>query len=79
MPRSAATREKLWHLIETELSVNKFTPTARAAFVDAIHELQSQDGVQCVILGCTEIPLLVSQKDTKVPLIDTTRVHVRRA
>jgi aspartate racemase len=32
-----------------------------------------------VILGCTEIGMLVSQKDTSVPLFDTTLIHARRA
>ncbi|WP_343215917.1 aspartate/glutamate racemase family protein [Collinsella sp. An2] len=39
----------------------------------------AKDGAQGVILGCTEIGLLVHQDDTEVPLFDTTQIHARRA
>jgi aspartate racemase len=39
----------------------------------------AEQGAQAVILGCTEIGLLISQHDTDVPLFDTTRIHARRA
>jgi aspartate racemase len=36
-------------------------------------------GAQGVVLGCTEIPLLIKQQDTEVPLFDTTRMHAAAA
>lgn len=45
------------------------------AIVDALAER----GAQAVILGCTEIGLLINQEDTKVPLYDTTKIHAERA
>ena len=41
-------------------------------------ELVSQ-GAEAIILGCTEITLLVEQADSAVPLFDTTRIHARKA
>jgi aspartate racemase len=43
-----------------------------------IQDLYNQ-GAQAVILGCTEITLLVQQKDTQVPLYDTTAIHAQSA
>jgi aspartate racemase len=37
------------------------------------------DGAQAIILGCTELTLLVHPEDTDVPLFDTTRLHAERA
>ena len=38
-----------------------------------------KNGAEAVILGCTEIPLLIQQKDVKVLLFDTTRIHAESA
>ena len=44
-----------------------------------IIEEQKERGAQGVILGCTEIGLLISQADTKLPVFDTTQIHAARA
>jgi aspartate racemase len=36
-------------------------------------------GAECILLGCTEIDLLVGADDSPVPVFDTTRLHARRA
>jgi aspartate racemase len=36
-------------------------------------------GAQGIILGCTEIPLLIDQKDVPIPLFDTARIHAEKA
>jgi aspartate racemase len=38
-----------------------------------------EEGAEGVILGCTEIPLLVKQQDVNVPVFDTTAIHVEAA
>jgi aspartate racemase len=38
-----------------------------------------EEGVEGVILGCTEIPLLIKQQDVSVPVFDTTAIHVEAA
>ena len=38
-----------------------------------------KEGAQGVILGCTEIGLLIQQKDTKLPVVDTTQIHATKA
>jgi len=68
----------LHRLIYEELTKGIFTDQSRRCFVDAIEWLQAQ-GAEGVILGCTEIPLLVKPEHASVPLFDTTAIHSRAA
>ena len=65
-------------IIYEELCQGKVKATSREAYLSIIQDLQAQ-GAEAVILGCTEIALLVSQQDTQVPLYDTTEVHAKAA
>jgi aspartate racemase len=66
-------------IIFDELVRRDLRPQSRAAYLDVIDKLRSQ-GAQGVILGCTEIFLLVSQTDRPdFPMFDTTALHVERA
>ena len=47
-------------------------------FKQVIADLASR-GAEGIILGCTEIPLLVKQEDYKIPLFDTTTIHATKA
>jgi aspartate racemase len=60
------------------LCLGKTNPLAKQQFIHIINNLV-KNGAEAVILGCTEIPLLVQQKDVKVPLFDTTRIHAESA
>jgi aspartate racemase len=48
--------------------------SSRDAFAQVIHHL-AETGAEGVILGCTEIGLLIGERDSPVPLFDTTRIH----
>lgn len=65
-------------VIFKELCMGICAETSRQAFLTIIDDLADQ-GAQGVILGCTEIGLLIDQHDTKIPLFDTTLIHARRA
>lgn len=65
-------------VIFDELCRGVISQDSRRAFLDIIAELAGQ-GAQGVILGCTEIGLLVRQEDTPVPLFDTTQLHAKQA
>ena len=65
-------------VIYTELCCGTISETSREAFRDIIARLVER-GAEGVILGCTEIPLLVSASDASVPLFDTGELHVRAA
>jgi aspartate racemase len=65
-------------VIYEELCLGVVTRASRAAYVGIIDRL-AQAGVQGVVLGCTEIELLISQADSPVPVFPTTRLHVQAA
>lgn len=67
------------NVIFQELSYAKFTESSRAAYLKIIDGLASH-GAQGVILGCTEIGLLVSQADRpNIPMFDTLQLHAKAA
>ena len=61
-------------VIYTELCLGKIYPESKKKFQMIIEQLQQQ-GAQAVILGCTEIGLLIKQEDTALPVYDTTLIH----
>ena len=74
----ADDREYIHRIIFDELCQGKFTDAARKNYLAIIEKLRQQ-GAQGVILGCTEIPLLVRQEDTDLPLFNTTALHAQYA
>jgi len=71
-------RELVHRVIYEELVKGEIRADSRAAFKDVILSLKSH-GAQGVILGCTEIPLLIRQADVELPVFDTTRIHAEAA
>ena len=65
-------------VIYYELDYAILKPESRERYVRIIHDM-SQDGAEAVILGCTEIQMLVQQQHTEVPLLDTTLLHATAA
>lgn len=61
-------------IIYKELCLGQINSDSRERYLEIIANLYAQ-GAQAVILGCTEIALLVKQSDTAVPLYDTTQIH----
>ena len=72
-------RDYINAVIFDELAAEKFTPEAKARFIQISERLVKESGAQGVILGCTEIPLLIQQQDISVPVFDTTAIHVEAA
>lgn len=71
-------RQLVSQVIYEELCLGVMSDDSRRTYLRIIAELAAQ-GAEGVILGCTEIGLLVKQKDTLVPLFDTTKLHAERA
>ena len=69
-----AGRETIDSIIQTELVKGVIRDESRARYRAVMAKLVEQ-GAQAIILGCTEIPLLVSQADAPVPLYDTMQLH----
>lgn len=64
--------------IYTEMDQGVFLPETKKRFIQIIDKLQHA-GAEAVILGCTEIPILIKQEDVDVPVLDTTAIHVDAA
>lgn len=67
-------RQQVHEIIYNELCVGVIKPESKAAYLRIIDGLAAR-GAQAIILGCTEITLLVKQEDTSIPLFDTTYLH----
>lgn len=74
----ADQREQLHRVIYEELCLGKILPSSRAIYQSIMADLVTR-GAQAIILGCTEISLLVGAEHATVPLFDTTSIHARRA
>jgi aspartate racemase len=70
----AEDRRIVHEIIYKELVAGKVLPKSRNRYREIITRLIDQ-GAQAIILGCTEIMLLVSDQDSAVPLFDTTTLH----
>jgi aspartate racemase len=71
-------REAVNRIIYEELVAGEIREASRAAYVAAVDRLAAR-GAEGVILGCTEIPLLISETDVDLPLFDTTAIHAEAA
>lgn len=73
-----AEREIVHQVIYTELCLGQINNASCNQYLKIISSLHNQ-GAEAVILGCTEIALLVQQTQTAIPLYDTTEIHARKA
>lgn len=71
-------RKTVNDVIYNELCMGQIKESSKKQFLEIIEKLRSQ-GAQAVILGCTEIGLLVEQKDVDIPVYDTALIHAEVA
>ncbi|WP_299242063.1 aspartate/glutamate racemase family protein [uncultured Aquimarina sp.] len=71
-------RELIHKVIYEELVLGNIQSNSREAYKHIIKDLENK-GAEGVILGCTEIPLLIKQKDVDIPIFNTTNIHVESA
>ena len=71
-------RETVHRIIYSELVQGQILERSRLVFQNVIAGLQAK-GAQGVVLGCTEIPLLIRQSDVSIPVFETTRIHAEAA
>jgi len=71
-------RDIVHKVIYNELCLGKTVSTSKEEYIRIIENLSSQ-GAEAVILGCTEIGILIKQSDTDVKLLDTTSIHACKA
>jgi aspartate racemase len=71
-----ADRRRINEVIFDELVYGRFEETSRRYFQEVIRRL-AHGGCAAMVLGCTEIPLLISDSDSPVPTLDSTRILAR--
>lgn len=69
-------RQKIHDIIYDELCLGVVSAASKQAYLNIIHQL-IKEGAEGVILGCTEISLLIHQQDLNVPVFDTAEIHVQ--
>ena len=74
----APDRDEVHRIIYEELCLGLVSNDSRSTYQRVMADLVTQ-GAQAIILGCTEMALLVTQADASVPLFDTTTLHAQSA
>lgn len=70
--------ETCHNYVSKELTQGKFTDRAKKFFLEQM-QLLKKEGAKGIILGCTELPMLVSESDFDLPLLATTQLHAQMA
>jgi aspartate racemase len=73
-----AERQVVHDIIYDELCQGEVKPSSKQQYLGIIRQLEAR-GAQGIILGCTEIGLLIKQADISLPVFDTTRIHAEAA
>lgn len=74
VPGKQEERNFIQQTLKEELGKGIFKEETKAEYVSIINDLIEQ-GAEGIVLGCTEIPMLVKQEDVSVPVFDTTKIH----
>lgn len=71
-------RDRIHDIIYNELVQGKFTEASKKQCIEMIYNL-SERGAEGVIMGCTELPILVPDEEVSIPTFDTTKIHTANA
>lgn len=71
-------RALVHRIIYDELCVGRITEASRVAFVDVAERLKAK-GADCLVLGCTEVGMLLNEGNSSLPIFDTTLIHADAA
>ncbi len=74
IPEKQETRDYIQYTVKEELGVGLLNPDTKANYMSIVKDLVDR-GAECIILGCTEIPLLINQNDFAIPVFDTAKIH----
>lgn len=74
IPKEQETRDYIQKTVKEELGIGFINPETKRKYISIVNSLV-EDGAECIVLGCTEIPMLISQDDFEIPIFDTTKIH----
>ena len=72
----SADQEYIHQKLVTEIELGFISEGTRQGLVDIVNRMIQRDGIETVILGCTELPLILREEDICIPLLNTTEIHV---
>lgn len=76
IPNSENEINEIDRIIFDELCKGEINNSSRDYYIEVINNMKKQSNIKGVILGCTEIEMLISQKDLDIPVFDTTQSHI---
>ena len=74
IPDKQETRDYIQHTVKRELGVGFINSKTKTKYISIVRDLVNR-GAECLVLGCTEIPMLISQADFAIPVFDTIKIH----
>ena len=75
-PKEEEQINEIDRIIFDELCKGELKESSKKYFVDVINKMVIEDGIEGIILGCTEIEMLVKKDDLSIPIFDTTQTHI---
>jgi len=76
IPKNEQVLNKLHQIIQKELSYDIITDKSKE-FVISVIESLVDDGAEGIVLGCTELPLMIKPYDLQIPIFNTTKIHAK--
>ncbi len=76
VPQNEEEINEIDRIIFDELCKGQINENSKKYFVDVINNMVNEKGIEGIILGCTEIEMLVKQNDLNIPIFDTTQSHI---
>lgn len=64
------------NIIANELEVGIVSESSTQQLIAVINEMRSQQGIEAIILGCTELPLALNEENCLMPCLDTMKIHI---
>lgn len=75
-PKNKENIDEIDRIIFDELCKGEIKDSSREYYKNVINEMIQQNGIEGIILGCTEIEMLIKQSDLDIPIFDTTQSHI---
>ena len=72
-------RDYVHKKIMSEMVNGKFLEETKSELTGIIRKLTNERNIEAIILGCTELPMILSEKEAGIPVLDTTKIHVDAA
>lgn len=75
-PKESERIDEIDRIIFDELCKGEIKECSKKYYIDVINNMKKENGIEGIILGCTEIEMLIKQSDLDIPIFDTTQSHI---